>query len=54
MIDPHESGPRAHLPPERLAVLGLLTPLFFGMVAGIFFFLPAPVAAPAACIATVF
>jgi hypothetical protein len=41
MIDPHDPCPPAHLPPERLAVLGLLTPLFCGILAVIFAF-PSP------------
>jgi hypothetical protein len=31
MIDPHDPCPPARLPPERLAVLGLLTPLLLGV-----------------------
>jgi len=44
MIGPHESCPRAHLPPERLAVLGLLIPLFCGAGVCGFIYLPSPLA----------
>jgi hypothetical protein len=40
MIDPHEPCPPAHLPPERLAVLGLLTPFLFGVVVCSFIYFP--------------
>ncbi len=41
MSHPPESCPPAHLPPERLVVLGLLTPTFCGLLAVIFAF-PSP------------
>jgi len=44
MIDPHDPCPPAHLPPERLVVLGLLTPFLFGVVGGSFIYFPPLVA----------
>ena len=41
MIDPHDPCPPAHLPPERLVVLGLLTSFFCGFLAVTFAF-PSP------------
>ena len=41
MTDPHDPCPPARLPPERLVVLGLLTPSFCGFLAVIFAF-PSP------------
>jgi hypothetical protein len=41
MSDQHDSCPPAHLPPERLAVLGLLTPFFCGFLA-VTFAIPSP------------
>ena len=38
MIEPYDPCPPAHLPPERLVVLGLLTPSFCGFLAVIFAF----------------
>ena len=40
MTDPPDPCPPAHLPPERLAALGLLTPFLCGAVVCSFIFLP--------------
>jgi hypothetical protein len=40
MTDPPDPWPPAHLPPERLVVLGLLTPFLFGVVVCSFIFFP--------------
>jgi hypothetical protein len=40
MIDLHDPCPPAHLPPERLVVLGLLTPLLCGVLVSSFVLLP--------------
>jgi hypothetical protein len=43
MLDLHDPCPPAHLPPERLVVLGLLTPLLCGALACSFVLFPIPV-----------